>query len=96
MATTAQQAERAPGRRLSVLRVTVAASLSAVVFVVLCWIAARIGFGPAAHMFVSMYSDADVTSIPALLAGICWSFLGGAILGAVYALIYNGIASLER
>ena len=83
-------------RRLNVLRVAVATSLSAMAFVVLCWIGARIGFGPAGHMYLSAYSPAEVTSVVALLAGLCWSFLGGAILGAVYAIIYNLLAPLER
>lgn len=96
MATSAQQIERAPSRRLNVLRVTAATSLAAVVFLILCWIGARIGFGPGTHMFVAMYSDADVTSATALFAGICWSFLGGAIIGVLYAAIYNLLAPLER
>ncbi len=96
MATSAQQIERVSGRRLNVFRVTVATSLSAVAFVVLCWIGARIGFGPADHMFVSMFSDAEVTSVAALLAGLCWSFLAGAVIGAVFASIYNALAGFER
>ena len=83
-------------RRLNVLRVAVATSLSAMTFVVLCWLGARIGFGPAGHMFLSVYSPAEVTSVVTLLAGLCWSFLGGAIIGAVYATIYNLLAPLER
>ena len=96
MATTAQQIERTSYRRLNVLRVTMATSLAAIVFLLLCWIGARIGFGPATHGYISMFSDADVTSLPALLLGICWSFFGGAVIGAIYALIYNALAPLER
>lgn len=95
MATTARQIESSPSRRLNVLRVTVATSLAATAFITLCWIGARIGFGPASHMYVNMFSNAGVSSLPALLAGICWSFLGGGVIGAVYALIYNAFASLE-
>ena len=83
-------------RRLNVLRVAVATSLSTMTFVVLCWIGAKIGFGPAGHMFLSVYSPAEVTSVITLLAGLCWSFLGGAVIGAIYAIIYNALAPLER
>ena len=96
MATTAQRIDGAPYRRLNVLRVAAATSLAATTFLILCWIGARIGFGPGTHMYVNMFSDAGVTSATALFAGICWSFLGGAIIGAVYALIYNVLAPLER
>lgn len=95
MATTAQPIERASYRRLNVLRVAAATSLTAMTFLVLCWIGARVSFGPLTHMYVSMFSDAGVTSGTALFVGICWSFLGGAIMGAVYALIYNALAPLE-
>ena len=94
MATTAREFSGA--RRLNVLRVALATSLSTMTFVVLCWIGARIGFGPAGHMFLSAYSPAEVTSVTALLAGLCWSFGGGLVIGAIYALIYNALAPLER
>ena len=94
MATTTR--ELGVVRRLNVLRVAVATSLSTMTFVVLCWIGARIGFGPAGHMFLSVYSPAEVTSVITLLAGLCWSFLGGAVIGTIYALIYNALAPLER
>ena len=96
MATTAQQIDRTSYRRLNALRVTVATSLAAVVFLVLCWIGARIGFGPGTHAYISLFSNADVTSVTALLLGICWSFFGGAVIGVIYALIYNALAPLER
>jgi hypothetical protein len=96
MATTAQQLDGAQGRRLNPLRVTVATSLAAAAFLVLCWIGASMGFGPGTHMYVSLFSEAGVTSAVALFAGVCWSFFGGAIIGLIYALIYNSLAALER
>ena len=95
MATAAQQIERTSCPRLNALRVTVTTSLVAVVFLILCWIGARIGFGPGTHGYISLFSDADVTSATALFLGICWSFFGGAVVGAIYALIYNALAPLE-
>ena len=96
MATSAQQLEYAPTRRLNLLRVTIATSLAATAFLLLCWIGARIGFGPATHMYIGLFSDAGVTSAAALLVGLCWSFGGGAIAGFLYAFIYNLLAPLER
>ena len=96
MATAARQIEPASHARLNVLRVTAATSVAAVLFLILCWIGARIGLGPGTHMFVSMFSNAGVTSATALFAGICWSFLGGALIGAIYASVYNAFAALDR
>jgi hypothetical protein len=96
MATIAQQTEGSLARRLSVSRVAIATSLSALAFVVLCWLGAIIGFGPANHMFISLFSGAETNSFPALLIAVCWAFFGGAIIGAVYATIYNVLAPLER
>lgn len=96
MATQPQQLAYSPARRLNVLRVTVATSLAAVVLLILCWIGASIGFGPATHMYVNLFTNADATSGIALFAGICWSFLAGAVVGALYAFMYNALAPLER
>ena len=96
MATTAQPIARSPARPLNVFRVTAATSIAALMFLVLCWIGARIGIGPGTHMYVNMFSDAGTTSAAALFAGVCWSFLGGALIGAIFALIYNALAPLER
>ena len=96
MATSAQQLEYAPSRRLNVFRVALTTSLAATVFLLLCWIGAIIGFGPAQHMYIGLFSDAAVTSGLALIVGLCWSLVGGLIIGALYALIYNMLAALER
>lgn len=95
MAATAEKLDRSSAR-LNVLRVAVATSIAATLFLLLCWIGARIGLGPASHMYVNLFTNADVASITALVVGLCWSLFGGALIGALYALIYNALASLER
>jgi hypothetical protein len=95
MATSAQPASLTTGNKLNVLRVATAASLSAVAFVLLCWIGARLGLGPATHMYIQLFSGADVASIAALLVGLCWSLAGGAIAGGLFAFIYNLLAGID-
>lgn len=95
MATTAEKLDPSSAR-LNVLRVAVATAIAATLFLLLCWIGARIGLGPASHMYVNLFTNADVASTTALIVGICWSLFGGALIGALYALIYNALASLER
>lgn len=96
MATPSPEAGYARSRRLNVLRVALTAGLTATAFLLLCWIGAMIAVGPGTHMYVNMFSNAEVTSTVALVAGICWSFAGGLIGGGLFALIYNLLAPLER
>lgn len=94
MATTAHQIDFAQRSRLNVLRVALAAALTLVLFFILCWIGARIGFGPGTHMYVQLYSNAEATSITALVLGACWSLGAGLIVGGLFAWMYNLLAPL--
>lgn len=96
MATSAHpiDVDRAP--RLNTFRVALTTALAATIFLLLCWIGARIGFGPATHMYIQLFSGAAPTSGLALIVGLCWSLVGGLVAGGLFAFIYNLLAPLER
>ena len=96
MATTAGQMGYSSANRLNVFRVSLTTALAATAFILLCWVGAVIGLGPVSHMYLQLFSAADVTSAVALIVGICWSFFGGLIAGGLFAVIYNLLAPLER
>ena len=96
MATSTQEIGFSSTRRLGIIRVGLATALAATLFLLLCWIGARIGLGPATHMYIQLFSAEDVTSGLALIVGLCWSLAGGFVAGALFAWIYNLLAPLER
>lgn len=95
MATSTQDVIYSSASRLGVARVGLTTALAATAFMLLCWIGARLGLGPASHMYIQLFSTEAVTSVPALLLGLCWSLGGGLIAGALFAAIYNLLAPLD-
>ena len=94
MATTPQLAV-STAARLGVARVAFAAALSAMALLLLCWIAAALGFGPFRHMVLETFSASAATSFTTLILGLCTAFVGGGIAGALFAWIYNLLAPLD-
>lgn len=98
MATASTNAfvERGEGRRLSVVRLLVAGGITAAAVFVLCWIGTFVPFSSPTHGYISLFTNADISSGLALVEGTGWSLLFGALVGAVFALIYNATAPLGR
>ena len=94
MATLASETRIAPNK-VGVLRFSITGALSVGVFFILCWLAALLPIGPATHMFIRLFTDAEITSTLALFQGTCWSLLFGLVAGALIALFYNLLASLD-
>ena len=94
--STATYGERERGRTLSVMRVIVAGGLTAAVVFVLCWLGTFIAFSSPTHAYITLFTPADIGSVTALVEGGTWSLLFGALVGAVFALIYNATRSLDR
>lgn len=94
MATLAADTRIAPNK-VGVLRFSITGALSAAVFFILCWLAALLPIGPATHMFIRLFTDAEITSTMALFLGTCWSFLFGLVAGGLVAIFYNLLASLD-
>lgn len=94
MATLASGTRIAPGK-VGVLRFSITGALSAGVFFILCWLAAWLSIGSATHMYIQLFANAEITSALALFQGACWSLVFGLVAGALIALFYNLLASLD-
>lgn len=83
--------------KLGVRRLSLTVALAASLFYMLCWIGAKIpNVGPATHMYLQLFTDADLASSTALFVGVAWSIVGGLIAGGLIAAIYNALAFLDR
>ena len=66
------------------------------VMFLLCWLAVALGWLNASHMYLALFTLAPSASPAALVAGLCWSVVFGALAGALVALAYNALSFLER
>lgn len=82
--------------RLSVARLAVAGAITAAVMFILCWLGALLPFPGLTYEYVELFSGMRAVSFGALLYGSVWSLFFGGIGGAVFALIYNYTAALDR
>ena len=95
MATTTNENDDS-GRRANVLRFALTGALAAAIFYAICWLGAFLPIGPATHMYLKLFTSADINSGLALVQGLCWSLGFGLIAGALIASIYNLLAPLDR
>lgn len=84
------------GRTLSVMRLLIAGGFTAAVVFVLCWVGTFLAFSSPTHAYISLFTNADISSGRALAEGTLWSLLFGALVGATFAFIYNATAPLGR
>lgn len=96
MATMTDEISSARVRKLSVARVALTGLLASGIFYVLCWLGAFLPVGVATHMYLQLFTDADIGSVAALVEGGVWSLVFGSLMGALIALIYNALGSIER
>ena len=95
MATTTAPIIHSNGRA-HVIRFALTGAFAAGIFYALCWLGAFLPIGPATHMYLALFTSAEVTSSLALIQGLCWSLLFGAIAGSLIAFIYNLLAPVDR
>lgn len=98
MATASMDSPRVEVRtnRVGVLRLSIAAGLTMGAVFVLCWVGLFIPFSSPTHAYVGLFTAADPTSALALAEGTFWSLLFGALVGGLFALIYNATVSIRR
>ena len=96
MATVTQDLSATTFRKLSVARLAATGALTALAFFVLCWIAAILPLGNVSHMYVQLFTTAQVSSGTALVEGAVWSIAFGLIAGALVAFFYNALRFLDR
>jgi len=83
--------------QIGVLRLSLTGAIAAGLFYVLCWVGALIlPIGPASHMYLQLFTSAEITSTTALAQGLCWSIVFGLIAGALVAYVYDLPGALER
>lgn len=81
---------------LSVTRLLVAGGVTAAAVFILCWVGIFVPFSSPTHAYISLFTNADMSSGRALVEGTLWSLLFGALVGALFALVYNATAPLGR
>lgn len=98
MATASMASPKIEARsdRLGVGRLVAAAGLTSAAVFVLCWIGLFIPFSSPTHAYIGLFTAADPISAMALAEGTLWSLLFGALVGGLFALIYNATASFGR
>lgn len=82
-------------RTISVMRLIVASGVTAAVVFVFCWLGTFVPFSSPTHAYISLFTNADVSSSQALIEGTCWSLLFGALVGAVFGVTYNATAAFS-
>jgi hypothetical protein len=83
-------------QRIGVLRLALTGAIACGVFFVFCWIGAQVRVGTLSHMYVQLFTKADLHSTAALAEGFSWSVGFGLIGGALVAFAYNLLSPLER
>jgi len=97
MATSAIASPPAAGHRnLSVTRLLVTGAVTAGVSLVLCWIATFLPYSSPTHAYISLFTNAEVSSGRALIEGSAWSFAFGGLTAALFALVYNAAGAIVR
>ena len=82
--------------RLAVLRLALTGGMASAAFFALCWFGALLPVGPATHMYLQLFTNAEISSVQALGQGIVWSAMFGLVAGALIALVYNALGALDR
>jgi hypothetical protein len=82
--------------KLGIVRFALTGAIASSVFFVFCWIGGQIPIGTLSHMYVQLFTRADLGSMAALVEGALWSIGFGLIGGALIAAAYNLLAPLER
>ena len=95
-ASSVSLSEGERGHTVSVMRLIIAGGFTAAVVFVLCWAGTFVPFSSPTHAYLSLFTNADLSSGRALAEGTLWSLLFGALVGAAFALIYNATAPLGR
>ena len=94
MATLATETGVSSGKA-GVVRFALTGALASTTFFILCWLGALLGIGRATHMYVELFTNAEMSSGLALLQGACWSLAFGLVAGALIAFFYNLLAPVD-
>jgi len=97
MSTIAPRESRArDDRKLDTFRSMLTGGIVGLLLFIICWLAVFIPSVRATHMYIQLFTAAEIRSGAALVEGVCWSLIFGAVIGALIALVYNGLAAISR
>ena len=82
--------------RFGVLHLTVSGAITAAIVFFFCWLGTFVPFSSPTHGYISVFTNAPISSGQALWQGLCWSLLFGGLFSLAFALIYNLLVGLER
>jgi hypothetical protein len=82
--------------QLAVSRLLVAGGITAAAVFVVCWLGTFVPFSSPTHAFIALFTQRAAQSVAALVEGAIWALLFGAFSAALFALIYNAMASLWK
>lgn len=83
-------------RKLSVPRFAVTGAVVATLIFALCWLGTFVPLGAVTHIYVQLFTQAEISSGVALVQGVCGSAVFGAVGGALTAAVYNLTAAFDR
>ena len=83
-------------RAVGILHLVATGAVTAALVFVLCWLGTFVPFSSPTHAYIALFTAAPVNSIGALVEGGLWSLLFGGLVGALFALVYNATAALDR
>lgn len=81
---------------LSVNRLLATGAATGAAVFVLCWIGTFIPFSNPTHAYITLFTNAEISSANALAEGTLWSLLFGGLTAALFALFYNGAGAIMR
>ena len=84
-----------PHHKLVVLRCAATGGTVLGSIYAMCWIGAASSLLIASHMFLALFTVAPSNSLAALVIGVCWTIVFGALAGALVALAYNAFGLLQ-
>jgi hypothetical protein len=79
-----------------VVRLLVTGAVTSAVIFVLCWIGTFIPYTSPSHAYIGLFTNAEISSVRALIEGGLWSVLFGGFAVALFALVYNSVAGFAR
>ena len=94
MATLASETT-VSSHKVGLIRFALTGALASITFFVICWLGAVLGIKIVTHMYIELFTYAEMGSGLALLQGTCLSFVSGLVVGGLIAFFYNLLAPVD-
>jgi hypothetical protein len=81
---------------IGVTRLVISGGVTAGLFLVFCWVGAFLPISSPTHAYISLFTNAEITSGRALLEGGIWATLFGGLISGLFGLVHNATAAPGR